>query len=412
MAKRNEIANVYAAGVVQGIGLVTFPAASAVFTSPADYGLSSTEYGSMFVPQAILAIVTSLAGAGLRNRLGMKRIYLLGLLANLLAMSLLVLSGFVMAEHSVTYGILLAATSCMGIGFGLTVPALNTFAAAFFPQKVDRAVLALNALLGLGTALAPVFVALFVGFGIWWGLPVLVGALILGLLLFSFSQPLNEGGQTATNQKAKVNFPARFWVFATFVLLYGVCETMNGNWASLYMRDHFGVQTSVAALALTIFWATVTGGRILFALLENWLPERLVGRVLPLIVAAAFVACAVVPKTNSLLGLFSFGLAGLGCSALLPLAISFGQKELTTIAASVAGGLIAFYQVGYGLAAFGVGPLQSWAGLSLKTIYGGTAVVALAMSALSFVVTNKVHLPALELDSTINLINQGETNES
>jgi NAD(P)-dependent dehydrogenase (short-subunit alcohol dehydrogenase family) len=46
------------------------------------------------------------------------------------------------------------------------------------------------------------------------------------------------------------------------------------------------------------------------------------------------------------------------CSALLPLVISFGQAELKTIAASVAGGLIAFYQIGYGIAAFGVGPLM------------------------------------------------------
>ena len=136
----------------------------------------------------------------MRNRLGTKRIYLLGLFANLLAMTLLVVSRFVMREHSLAYGILLVATTCMGIGFGFTVPALNTFAAAFFPQKVDKAVLALNALLGLGTALAPVFIALFVGFGIWWGLPVLVGALILGLLLFSFSQPLNEGAPAAPSQ--------------------------------------------------------------------------------------------------------------------------------------------------------------------------------------------------------------------
>jgi hypothetical protein len=74
---------------------------------------------------------------------------------------------------------------------------------------------------------------------------------------------------------------------------------------------------------------------------------------------------------------------------LLPLTISFSQKELTTIAASVAGGLIAFYQIGYGLAAFGVGPLQTWTGSDLSTIYGGTAVVALAMAALSLVVTRK-----------------------
>jgi hypothetical protein len=52
----------------------------------------------------------------------------------------------------------------------------------------------------------------------------------------------------------------------------------------------------------------------------------------------------------------------LGYLALLPLTISFSQKELNTIAASVAGCPIAFYQIGYGLATLGVGPLQTWVG--------------------------------------------------
>ena len=38
------------------------------------------------------------------------------------------------------------------------------------------------------------------------------------------------------------------------------------------------------------------------------------------------------------------------------------------------------------ITAFGVGPLQNRAGLELNTIYGGTAIFALVMSALSFVV--------------------------
>jgi MFS family permease len=390
MAQRSEILTVYTAGVIQGVGLVTFPAASAVFTSASDYGLSSTEYGGMFVPQAIMAVAASLLGAGLRSRLGTKRIYLLGLFANLLAMALLVVSRFVMIDHSLAYGILLVATTCMGIGFGFTVPALNTFAAAFFPQKVDKAVLALNALLGLGTALAPVFIAVFAGLGIWWGLPVLVGVLILGLLIFSFSQPLHEGegANAATVRKVKVKFPARFWVFAAFALLYGVCETMNGNWAAVYLKEHFNANTTMASLALTVFWAMVTAGRMLFAAIEKWVPEAVVGRVLPFVVTAALIASAWAPKTNALLGVLTFALAGLGCSALLPLTISFGQKELTTIAASVAGGLIAFYQIGYGIAAFGVGPLQA-AGWDLHRIYGATAVVALGLSVLSFAVVRE-----------------------
>ena len=391
MAQRREIITVYAAGLVQGVALVTFPATSAVFTNPRDFGLSNSEYGGLFVPQAVLAIISSLLEAGLSKRLGTKRIFLFGLFANLLAMTLLVVSRLVMREPSMAYAVLLAATACLGIGFGFTVPALNTLAAAFFPKKMDKAVLGLNALLGSGTALAPVMVALFVGLGIWWGLPLVVGTLIIGLLLFGSRLSLNvrAASPAAHTHQGKSKLPARFWVFAAFALLYSVCETMNGNWAVPYMTKHFGAKASIASLALAIFWGMVTAGRILFALTKKWFPEPMVCRVIPLIVTAALVASAGAPKTNACLGILAFALAGLGCSALLPLTISFAQKELKTISTSVAGGLIAFYQLGYGIAAFGVGPMQTRAGLNLNVIFGGTAVVALAMVALAFFVARK-----------------------
>jgi hypothetical protein len=91
------------------------------------------------------------------------------------------------------------------------------------------------------------------------------------------------------------------------------------------------------------------------------------------------------------LGVLAFALAGLGCSALLPLTISFGQEELVTMSAAIAGGVIAFYQVGYGLAAFGVGPLLDH-GVGLPTVYGFAAIVAVAMGLLSFGVVGR---PAL-----------------
>ena len=398
MAQRSEVAAIYSAGIVQGLGLITFPAASTVFTSTNDFGLSSTEYGAMFVPQAITAISASLLGAGLIRRLGIKRIYLLGLTADLVSMALLFLSQFVMSEDRVAYSMLLLATASLGIGFGLTVPALNTFTAAFFPQRIDSAVLVLNALLGLGTVLAPVLVAVFIGLGIWWGLPLLAVVLLLALLLFSLPLPLQAGtNKMAQSQKGKTALPARFWIFAAFALLYGICETMNGIWASLYMTQRLGVSTTLASLALTIFWGTVTAGRILFAVIGRWVPEYRTYQALPFVVAVAFILVAFIPTGDPFVGILAFGLAGLGCSALLPLTISSGQKELTAIAASVPGGLIAFYQMGYGIAAFGVGPLQQKAGLSLATIFGSAAIMALVMSALSFVVTRHRDLPAPDL---------------
>jgi MFS family permease len=395
MAQRSEVRAVYAAGIVQGVALVTFPAASTIFTSASYYGLSNMAYGGMFLPQAVMAIAAALLGTGLTRRWGIKRIYLWGLVADLVSMTLLLLSQFVMTNQPLAYGMLLVATASLGIGFGLTVPSLNTFAAAFFPEKIDRAVLILNALLGLGTALAPVLVAIFVGLGIWWGLPLLVAALLLGLLMFSLRLPLQVASMETAAPKgrpgrpAKRAMPARFWVFAGFALLYGIVETMNGNWATLYMTNYVAASTTVASLALTAFWGMVTVGRLLFAAIEKRFPERRTYHLLPFVAAAAFVILTFLPTGAVYLGVLAFGLAGLGCSALLPLTISFGQDELTAIAASVAGGLIAFYQIGYGLAAFGVGPLERFTGMSLSMVYGWATVVALAMAAMSFVVVQR-----------------------
>jgi MFS family permease len=210
MASPREVVAVYAAGVFQGVALVTFPAASAIFTSPQYYGLSSTAYGGMFLPQAIMAVAAPLLGAGFVHRLGLKRVYQLGLLSNVAAMTLLVVSQFVRNPEPLAYGLLLLATASLGIGFGLTVPALNTYANVFFPQHVDSAVLVLNALLGMGTALAPLFVILFVGFGIWWGLPLLVAALLVGLLLFIRPLPLRTEASDRPTRR-DIARPTRFW---------------------------------------------------------------------------------------------------------------------------------------------------------------------------------------------------------
>ena len=98
MATRTEASTVYAAGLVQGIVPVTFPAASTIFTDPAQYDLSSTQYGTMFLPQVVTAITASLLGGTLARRLGTKRVYLVGLLANMVSMALLIVSQFVAGD--------------------------------------------------------------------------------------------------------------------------------------------------------------------------------------------------------------------------------------------------------------------------------------------------------------------------
>jgi predicted MFS family arabinose efflux permease len=75
---------------------------------------------------------------------------------------------------------------------------------------------------------------------------------------------------------------------------------------------------------------------------------------------------------------------------LLPLTISFGQADLVTISGATAGFIIAAYQLGYGVAAFGAGPLVD-SGVSLSTLFGVAGVAAGVMAILAFVIARPHH---------------------
>jgi fucose permease len=291
-------------------------------------------------------------------------------------MALLAASRLLMSVPDMAFAVLLIATGALGLGFGATVMALNTYVEAFFPQSSDRAVLVLNALLGVGTALAPVLVALVVWMGAWWLLPLLVACILVVMLAIASAQPLNASAAAgnSTTEQAREKLPRRFWFYAAAVFFYGIVETLNGNWAVLYLSGERGVSAGAASLALTSFWVMVTVGRVLIAAISRWVPARWTYVALPMFLLLVFQLAAIVRSDVG--GIVAFGLAGLACSAFLPLSISFGGHEFPQLSAVVAGDLIAFYQLGYGFAAFGTGPLRDWAGLPLHTIFAAGSIVA------------------------------------
>ena len=73
---------------------------------------------------------------------------------------------------------------------------------------------------------------------------------------------------------------------------------------------------------------------------------------------------------------------------LLPLTLSFGEGKLTSMQTSVAGRLIAFDQVGHGVAAFGMGPLVA-AGTPLSSVFGVAAVVAVLTTIVALAITER-----------------------
>ena len=373
---RASLVLIYLAGVAQGLALVAFPAESAIFVSPSGFHLSGAQYGAMFAPQVAMAILASAFGPALVRRLGLRGLLLVGLAGDFAAMALLAVSALLIGSPA-AYVVLCFATGALGLGFGATVPTLNTWVEKLSPGQADRAVLTLNALLGVGTALAPALSALAAALGAWWALPLVMAGLI-GALAAAFVFAPGAHAEADAPARVAQRLPARFWLYVAAAALYGIVETLNGNWASVYLTAERHVSARDASFALTAFWLMVTLGRLIFAGLDRWIGSKWVYLALPIALAAVFQGVARAAGPYS--GIAAFAFAGLACSALLPLTISLCGAEFPQRAALMSGELIASYQVGYGLAAFGVGPLIEFAGLSYAAVYSLAGFVALALA--------------------------------
>lgn len=395
MARRAEIAIVYLAGLGQGLALITFPAASNILTSPDFHGLTSSEYGSLFLPMIVCAILASSLGGALARTWTLKRVLLAGLAFDVVSMGLLAASAGFVAHHALAYGTLLVAMAALGAGFGATVTILNAYAAGFFPQRSDAALTGLHTFLGTGTALAPLLVAAFVRAGLWWALPLISGGGLLVLLGVALGQPLHVPGEEAPPETNLLEFVrrlgARPWVYLGVVVVYGIVETVFGSWATIYLHQEQGFSLDTANLGLAAFWAMVTVGRLAVTALSVRVPARWIYIGLPPLVLAAFLG---IPRVGgATAAVLAFGFAGLACSAFLPLSISFGAREFSRMAELASGALMAGYMLGFGIGSFGVGPLRDWGGLAISTIYTGSGVVALVMATLAFLIVRAAPRP-------------------
>jgi predicted MFS family arabinose efflux permease len=374
---RGEVVTVYAIGLFQGLSLVAFPAAATILTSTSGYDLSKSKYGLLFVPQVAMAIAGSLALPALTGRYAVKRVLLAGLVANTVAMGLLAGSEPLRTD-AVSYPMLLAATGALGLGFGLTLGCISTYAGAFMPERRDVALTALNVLLGLGTALSPFLIALFTGAGQWWYLPLLAAAGLVVLIALSLVQPMVVPGSGETRPAASggARIPTLFWVFAAAVLIYGVGETMFGNWGSTLLVGK-GVAATSANNGLAVFWAAVTLGRLAIAVVSTRLRSTRIYVVLPWAIAAALLLFPAAGTAGS--GIAVFALGGFACSGFFPMTIGYGESTFPGLVELATGWLIASYQVGYGLAAFGAGALQRVVSLSAVFRLAAGAMVVNAL---------------------------------
>ncbi len=379
--------------------LVSFASSSAILTAQRRFSMSEPRYGELVLPEVAAAIVFSLTGFGLARRHTTRFAYSLGVSLGLAAMALLLL-GAAVKDGPAGWPLVMAGSAFLGAGFGVTVPVLMAYARFLNACTEDRALIALNALLALGAIAAPGTTVLFTYVAPLWGLAVITGAALLVLLLCSARLPSHAGAPPAPPRQAWSR-AVRFLIYAICAMFYAVCASIIVIWSQLMVAAPAGSTTHLhlaaavklahsgsgfhTSVALASLWgATLAAGRVMFAAVDRWRSARAraAGHLLPILVLAGLIAAGVGSHHFILARIALFLLAGVGCSALLPLHIGFSQKDVTAVSAALAGCIVA-YQLAYDLVAHGLRPSLT-PGSGALPIFEIAALIGLVMSAVSF----------------------------
>ena len=360
MATRTaQATTVLLASVVTGLVGTAFAASASVLRAR---GLSDAQYGSLFVPLVTLAALGAAGGGFVVERVGAKRVLALGFLFMALSQAALAATPF--AAATLVYPVALLGTALLGLGAGVSAGPLNAYPQVLFPSRSESAVVATHATVGVGLAITPLLAGAALARGAWLAVPLLLFLASAALLVTVEREDLPEPEARGKARSRPIG-DAGLRLFLAIAFLYGISESIYGNWAVLHLTEERGLDVAAAGLALAAFWAALTVGRFGVAALVLRVPPA---RVLPVLAALMAGACLLVPlSTTPRRAVLLYALGGLGCSAVFPLAMGLAGRRFPAHRSWVSSAMYAALCAGIGVGSFSAGLLRS--GLDLGTIY-------------------------------------------
>lgn len=393
-ARRAAIALLYTGAVVQCMAQVAFAASATVFKER--LGFTDAQYGSIFLPQIALSALGAIAAGSLARALGLRRLLALGTLA--LALSQAALLGSVLVPRGAAHPVVLLGMALMGLGAGVTAAPMNAYPQLLFPTARESALVGLHTLNGAGLTAAPLLAGALLARGAWILFPLLIGALNFLLFLFTLRASLPAERRTSAQRATPDHEPVRtavFWAFVGMAFFYALTEASFANWAVIFLREDKGVAASAAALGLALFWAALTGGRLVVASLVLRMRPEPIWIGLPVVMLVSLLLLPVATAPAMVFGLYA--VAGLGCSGFFPLTMGIAARRFPHHVAWVLGMIYAALASGVGVGSFVMGALRGR--FSLSEIYLGATVYPLICILLAAFVRSRRARPGPQDDA-------------
>ncbi len=348
-----------------------------LFVAPA-FGQADAGMGAYYLATALAYGVGALFGGRFIRRFGARVI--LPSAAALMAVGLLV-QGFTGA-----WAVFALAGVLTSIGASSTDVGVQALVLDLFPHARGRALNLLHVAYGVGALMAPLLLASLVGLGVPWqwlmtgsGIAMAIAGVGLALTVPPdpvLHAPTADAWAPGTGEPAARTrrLPLFLLVMAVSIACYVAAEAGVSDWLVRYLE---ALPITQASLALTLFWAGIAVGRLVFARIGNRLdPQRSAAALA--VAGGAMLTIALLLPISPVSPLL-FGAVGLAFGPIFPLIVAAAGARMPGESATVTGTLVFAAVVGVVIYPPAIGFLSDVIGLQAAMM--GTAVMAFACGA-------------------------------
>lgn len=307
-------------------------------------------------------------------------------LGMLLAMSciLTACSLLVYALSDVWY-IMIVASFFLGAGGGAIDSSINTFAASRFSASTVNW---LHAFYGVGATTGPLLVTMMIAYDLSWhhGYMVVAAIQISLAVLFFFTKkrwqvsdaPGAEEHHSSAEYLQTLRRPI-VWLYMLIFFLYTGLEQGFGQWLFTLLTKSRGIAEEQAGLWTSLYWGSLTVGRIVFGIVLTRIPVKhvLVGAMLGIVGGMVLFAL----NMNAITTLLGISLLGIANAPVFPSLISVTPERLGREHTATAIGLqISMAMLGGALLPGFAGLLSDRFGLEVIAIVFTMAAMLLAVT--------------------------------
>jgi len=224
-----------------------------------EFSVNNTSIGTMATVSSIGYILSTFIGGGLCEKLGQKKVFVLGFIFIILSLGVL----------SITYvfPLLLLAMFIMNVGLALTGIATNTLVPVLFMSFQAILMNVTHFCYGFGSTIAQRTSGLLISTGVNWRTIYLVeaGVTLVFLIIFLFikiPEPPKEKHNEVVN-KFDIFKNKLFYFFAAGLGFYVFAEIATGMWFVTFMNKTYGYNEAKSSFYLSLFFGIFTIGRLL-----------------------------------------------------------------------------------------------------------------------------------------------------